>query len=120
MPGATAAIIEAEVKGRFNVIERTVTVGVALTEIFGGNPERVGWLVVNLGTNLVRVGWRQDITGTNGLPLANSGGSLAVNVRDDFILPIFPLHGITALGNSDVRIIEIVRETGGEGGSRET
>lgn len=119
MPGANAELIALEVKGQFNVIERTVTVGIAVTELMGGNPERVGFLIVVIGTVQVSVGWTQEITATDGIPVALSGGSLSANVRDDFILPVFPMHGIVAAATSNVRVIEIVRETGGERGSRE-
>lgn len=110
MPGAVAEIIAKEVSGPFSTRERVVTVAVTATQLLRANPERVGWVLTNTGAAQVTIGFRASTPAADTLPMQANGGGLSANVREDFILPTFPLFGIVSAGTSTVHVIEIVRE----------
>lgn len=112
MAGAIEAIIGAEVGGRFTLRERTVSVTSTVSEILKANPERAGWLIVNTGGTEVQFGWSQKLTAADSIPFGSNGGGASVNVREDFVLPIFPTYAVVSSGSSTLRVIEIVRVSG--------
>lgn len=112
MPGAVQQLIEAEVGGRFTVRERSVTVPAAAVEILPNNPERAAYLLANTGAVLLQLGWRLPVAAPDAVPIAANGGVLSVTVREDFILPTWNVYGVVAAGNTTVRVVEVIRESG--------
>lgn len=115
MLGAVETIIGQEVGGRFTVREKTVAVGTTVVEILNGNPERAGYVVVNTGGVQVQFGWSRPLGSPDAIPLGANGGGISVNVREDFVLPIFPTFAVTASGSTTVRVVEIIRISGQTG-----
>lgn len=109
MQGAVEAIIVNEVAGPFTTRESVVTVAAAPTQILRQDPERVGWVLTNTGGVRVNIGFRESTPSVQTLPLQANGGGASANVREDFVLPTFPVFGAVLAGNSTVHVIEIVR-----------
>ncbi len=103
MPGAVEEIIGREVSGRFAVEESTLTVTATVGEILRNDPERVGWLLVNTGSVDLEAAWTRPATGADSIPIQSNGGSLSVNVREDFVLPTHSLLGRVSAGTTTVR-----------------
>ena len=85
----------------------TATVSVAVD----GNGDRVGLLIVNLGSNVVYIGLSSAVSATNGIELAGSGGLASFDVRDDFTLPSRRWWCISPTGSSQLYVLEINRVT---------
>lgn len=64
----------------------TATVGTSVVKLLPSDPNRVGFIVVNLGSAAVYIKPRLDVSATSGIRLAPNGGSLTVTWRDDFHL----------------------------------
>ncbi len=106
--GAVNAYLEKEFGGPFTIRETDVTVGTAAASVVGNSPDRTGLIVINVGVNVATVGWRKGLAAGTGILLNASGGSLTMNVRDDFVLPSWELFCIGAAA-STLYVVEIVR-----------
>lgn len=109
MAGAVEEIIGREVPGRFAVEESTVVVGTAVSEILKNDPERVSWLLVNTGTTTAQVSFELSPGTPDAIPIFGDGGSLSVNVREDFVLTTHSLLGSVAVGTTTLRLTVIRR-----------
>ena len=109
MGGAVEAILEKLVGGRFAVEERTVTVTTTVAELLRNDPERVDWLIVNTGAVELEVGWTRPATGADSIPIAANGGSLTVNINEDFVLPTHSLLASVNAGSTTVKVTTIRR-----------
>lgn len=96
-------------------IEHTITSGVQ--ELLGGDPERVGVVVVNTSTADHYLGFTPDVSASKGILLKASGGAITLVADEDFELvtrQIFlfgSASGGTIFGEREVR----VRKTPDEG-----
>jgi len=109
MPSAVETIIAKEVAGPFTTRESVVTVAAAPTQILRQDPERVGWVLINTGAVRCFLGFRESSPSAETLPLQADGGGASANIREDFVLPTFPMFGVVLAGTSTVYVIEIVR-----------
>lgn len=109
MPGAVEQIIGKEFPGQTAVEERTATVATAVAEVLRNDPERLMWLIVNTGSVIARVSWATAAGVANTIPIAADGGSLSVNVREDFVLPTHSLQASVGVGTTTLRITTVRR-----------
>ena len=109
MPGAVEQLLEAQVGGTFAVEQLSLTVTTTVGEILRNDPERVGFLLVNTGPQTLEVAWRRPATGVDSIPIAANGGSLSVNVPEDFVLPTHSLLGRVAVATTTVLVTLIRR-----------
>lgn len=115
MPGAVAELIAKDFGGPVTVREREVTVAdTPATRILGNNPERLAYIIVNQASGDLRL--RFSAAGAGGssfIPISASGGSLSVDVREDFTLPTHEVFGdlLTDPG-AQVYVVEIIRDSG--------
>jgi hypothetical protein len=109
--GAARAWAEKEYGGPLAEIESTPTVQNAATLIAGGNGDRVGLIIMNIGTQNIFVGLRASFVVLQaGILLPANAGVLAMNVRDDGTLPSREWWASSILGGpSAVQILELVR-----------
>lgn len=112
MSGVVAELLLREGGGSFTVRETDLLVSPAASEMLGNNPERVGYTLINTGSPVLQVGWGLPLATPNAIPIQGEGGGIIVGVREDFILPIFPLFGVVAAGLASVHIVEIIRVAG--------
>src|SRR4051794_25211153 len=66
--------------------ENTVSVSTTVTNAINGNGDRLGLLIMNLGSANVFVGISSGISANFGTLLGANGGFISLNVRDDFTL----------------------------------
>lgn len=108
-PGAARAFTEAALGGPCNEFEDSVTVQTTATSIVNNSPDRVGLVIINLGANDIYIGLTPAVSTTNGIKLPANGGSVSMNVRDDFILPSRQWWGIANGGTSATYELEETR-----------
>lgn len=53
----------------------TFSITVAAVPIFGNNPRRVQWGIVNLGANSAFVAWERAVSASNGILIEATGGN---------------------------------------------
>lgn len=111
MSGAAYELVAAQVEGRFAVLQEVRTVNVQGAQLLANNPDRVSVLIINKGTRAVTIGFRPEISDTNGIPLGAQGGSLSYDVRSDYLLPVFAVYAKAPENGQSLLTIEIVRET---------
>lgn len=112
MPGAAQLFVERLVGGFFVARETDITLTTTAAEILRNDPERVGWLLVVTGATQAQVAFNSAPTAAASILIPGSGGSFAVNVREDFMLPTGAVHGRVEAGTSTVHIVEVVRVAG--------
>lgn len=77
------------------------------------NPRRVALTIVNLSANVVVVAPFAGVTTTRGIRLDANGGNLAVNVRDDMLLPSREWSICADVDNSAIYVLETLIEATG-------
>ena len=107
--GAALAYAIQQLGGMLNEVDSNPTCQLTATKLLNGNGDRVGLIIVNAGANPVWLSFTADVSTTNGIQLAPSGGNISMNVRDDFTLPTRDWWGIATGGTSQIFIIELVR-----------
>lgn len=66
--------------------ENTVSVNTAVVSAINGNGDRLGLLLMNLGSANIFVSVSSAVGTSFGVLLSSNGGFIAMNVRDDFTL----------------------------------
>ena len=107
--GAARAYTEIELGGPCNEVESNPTVSTTVSQIVGGNGDRVGLLIINMGSNQIEMGLTPSVSTTNAIPLPGGGGFFQVNVNDDFTLPTRAFFAIADAGTTTLYVLEIVR-----------
>lgn len=108
-PGAARAFTEAALGGPCTEIETNPTIQATVTNVVNNSPDRVGLVIINLGANDVYIAMNAGVSNTNGLKLPANGGSVSMNVRDDFVIPSRQWFGIANGGASTIYCLEEVR-----------
>ena len=87
------------------------SIPVTAGQLLQNNPNRVGFLLVNLGATDAYVGPFPDVSVNKGIFVAASGGSLKVEYTEDYILPTYDWYGIAAIA-TNILIMEMLIERG--------
>lgn len=103
-------------KERFKVRTRAVENPKAITAasttaqlILSNNPNRLGFVITNLGATVCYIGLGNDVTAaTKGIRLDANGGSVSMIWDEDFIVVAWAWWIIAASGTPAVYAIEIV------------
>lgn len=110
MVGALSAAIAREIgidtEPRIN--PDTASVGVAVTRVLPNNPNRFGFVIVNLGTFAVYVRPDRDVSPTAGIRLAPAGGTFSASWRDDFHLVGWDWYAVADAAAQSILVLEIV------------
>ena len=108
--GAVAQFLAGRFKGIFREIEAQPTIGVAIGNIVGHDPERVSLVITNHGAADVYVAPNQQVSVTRGIRLAAGGGAMSVNVEEDGNHPTLLWWGISAGAGTVVYALGSKRE----------
>lgn len=108
--GAARAQTERNLGGPCNEYDSYPTVLTTVSIVIQANPDRVGLVVINNSTNQVFFGLNSAVSATNGISLPASGGSMTLNVNDDFTLAARTWYGIAVGGTAAIYVLEIVRQ----------
>jgi hypothetical protein len=96
--------------GPVTEIESTPTIASnAATSILPNNGDRVGVVIVNLSTSTVYISFNSAVNATNGILLGPSGGSLSLEVTEDFTLPSRQLWGYCVNATAQLYVLELTR-----------
>ncbi len=85
----------------------SVTIGTAAGVLIQANPQRIGMVIVNTGSDSVYIGNNSSVTSNDGFPLKQDESFTYDSGGDKLYLGDF--YGITASGTSDVRVHEFTR-----------
>lgn len=93
---------------RARPVYRKVTVNVALpaTLISGNNPNRVGLIISNIGSNIIRVSNNVSMAADEGLHIVPNGGTLQFIWAEDFDIVAWALYGVALVANNDIMVLE--------------
>lgn len=108
---AVPSYITKEYGGAGEEVTTEVIVSAAVTRLVKSDPDRLGLLFVNLGTDSVYLTPDNRPSTTRGLFLVNNGGQVSLFVKDDLTLPSREWYATTASGISTVYVVEIRRFT---------
>ena len=109
MTGAAATFVANVVGGFFVTRERDVVLTTTAVEVLRNDPERVGWLISNTGTEEGLFAFNINVTAAASIHVPQLGGTFKANVREDFTLPVVSLYGAVAANTTTLHIVEIVR-----------
>ncbi len=84
------------------------SVGLAPTLIFGNNPNRLAWTIINLGVNDIFLAFDQEVSITRGILLASGGGGVNFKWNEEFDLVVNNVYGLTTIAPSEIFSIEVV------------
>lgn len=99
---APYALAQREYGGVLLGEETVVTVAATMTELAGGDPERVLLVFVNLSLNVVFLAPSIQVSTSRGIRLAPNGGFLSMNAREDGILQTLQWFAVTDVGSATV------------------
>lgn len=93
---------------KVDVKVKTVTVGTTPTRVIDNNPNRVGYLVINLSSGSLFASFDTAVSTTNGILLGQLGGQFSMNWQYDFDVVGYELYGVVASGSNTVYVAEVV------------
>ena len=109
--GAARFFVETQLGGPGRIQESTVTVQTTNTTLVNNNPDRVAITFSNNSTFTMWIGTQQQIVqGNLGIPLPAQGGSVSLNVRDDFELVASQWIGVCGTSPSPIFIQEVISD----------
>lgn len=106
--GAARRYSEQVLGGPTNETDKTVSLASA-GRIVEFNPDRVGLIIVNLGSADLMVAPDSGVSSTFGVRLGANGGNTSLNVTEDFTLVAHDWWGFPLSGTVTVYVIEYVR-----------
>jgi len=91
------------------VIQNPVTdsCGTSVTQLLLNNPDRLSFILVNLGTTNLYVSWDNKPASDHGVYVAPNGGSFSVIADEDLELVGMALYGISATSANDIFIVVV-------------
>lgn len=109
--GAALVLAERMYGGALNEDERNPLVGTGVTELLGGDPERVLVFILNLSSQSLYIGLRQTVNPTNGILLSSTGGSVSFNAVEDGTLPTRQFFVFSPAVDMQLYVLTLRRET---------
>jgi len=89
------------------VVNRSVSsVGAAATRLFINDPDRLGFLVVNLSVNDLWIGPFPDVSATKGIRLGTNGGSISLVWFEDFEITAWEWFAIGSAAATTLLAVE--------------
>lgn len=90
--------------------ENTVAVNTSVVSAINGNGDRLGLLIMNLGSANVFVAISSAVSGSFGTLLGANGGFISMNVKDDFTLQTRQWFAVCPSGGpSTIYTLELTR-----------
>lgn len=93
-----------------NEVESTpgLQVTTPLSPFVGSNADRVGLLISNFGPNNIYISLGSTPVATAALLLTAGGGTITMDVRDDFTLPTRAWFGVSPAGAQLIYVLELI------------
>lgn len=84
------------------------SVGISPVRILDNNPNRVGYLIVNVGSYPLYVAFSDAVSVTYGIYVAPAGGMVSAVWDEDFDLVGYELWGVAGGGTTKIYVHEVV------------
>lgn len=113
-----AKLIERE----FGIVTRatrnpeTEVLNEATLQLLPNNPNRLGWMAINLSDNNIFLALDIGVSATHGVLLTPNGGSMTMIYQEDFEATCWAVYGTAAADASDIFVIEVLIDREVEGG----
>lgn len=108
--GAAREFLAARFGGLFTELESVVVVTAAAQPLIPNRPDRLGLIAVNLSVNSIYGALTPNPSANNGILISPNGGALVLSVLEDFTLCSRQLSLIAPAGNSNLYVLELLRE----------
>lgn len=86
------------------------SVGTSASQVLPNNPNRLGWVIVNLSANTIYLAFTPDVSNSKGIILSPGGGIASMIYREDFELVARGVYAIASGASSAVYALEVVIE----------
>ncbi len=86
------------------------TVSTTVVKILKNNPDRIGFLIFNLGDYTVYIAPNNKVTANYGMSLASAGGFINMVAKEDFELVGYEFYAVSPGGSSKIWVMELVAE----------
>jgi hypothetical protein len=83
------------------------TVGTTIVEVMRNNPDRIFWLIENRSANDIYLGFKNDVSSTNGVRLAAAGGSASMTIEEDGNVTGWQVFAVATGAGSSIYSFEI-------------
>lgn len=80
----------------------------ATLQLLPNNPNRLGWMAVNLSANNIFLALDISVSAAHGILLTPNGGSLTMIYEEDFEATCWAVYGMAAADASDIFVIEVL------------
>lgn len=109
---ALARLIDAEFGIKTRVLEKVIDPLISTTavKILNNNPDRLGFLIVNMSNNTLYVALDGTVSASRGIIVASLGGFLSVFYKEDFVLAGREIWAVASGADTSVYIIEVEAE----------
>jgi len=87
----------------------------ATLRLLPNNPNRLGWMAVNLSANNIFLALDPEVSAAHGVLLTPNGGALSMIYEEDFEATCWAVYGMAAANNSDIFVIEVLIDRSTEG-----
>jgi hypothetical protein len=85
------------------------SVGTSAVKVLNNNPDRIGWLIVNMSVNTVYLAHSPDVGAAKGIILTAGGGSASSIVREDGEAVTYEVWTLASGATSAIYVIEYVK-----------
>lgn len=107
--GAVQKALETRFFGRFTSREQLLSVTTTARVILLNNPERIGFVLVNTGTDNITFATQQDVTLSKGFVLPNAGDTVSVSFLEDGQFSTREFSAIAGGAGGELFVTEFVR-----------
>ena len=107
--GAAEEFAFEKFKGAVALRTTTPQIGTSPTQIIPNNPDRVSFVISNVSSSEIHVGWNQQITTTFGILVPPNGGWIQGEVERDGGVIGWAVFGVSTLAATQLYVIEIIR-----------
>ena len=109
LTGAAANFTAIKYGGQVQHKVQVLTLGASVISMLAPDADRLGILLVNTSTDLVYVGFDEQVSSSRGIYLAPNGGSLGIQADEDMTLPTLGLYGLSSAASSDILALTLRR-----------
>lgn len=104
------------IKTRTQANPLVVAVQTAITKILPNNPNRLGWMAINLSGENIFLAFDVGVTQIRGILLTPNGGSMSSLYEEDFEATCWNVYGVSTAGPSEIFVVEVLIDRSVEGG----
>jgi hypothetical protein len=82
------------------------SVGTSAAKVLNNNPDRIGWLIINLSANTLYIAYSPDVSSSKGIQIAANGGTASSIVTEDGEAVANEVWAVATGANSSIYVVE--------------